>query len=257
MPIYPAVALLIGSAIVLDNRAIRTGTRLLTLVCAAAALACIAILIAVRHVPTPGDISTALAPHPAAYKLSLGHMEDLTLDSFAYLRIPLAMAAAAFLIGVASTLRPARKAVYIGVALMMVLFFQAARLAMVAFDPYLSSRPLVDALDRSPQGSLIIDHHYFWFSSVFFYTDRPALLLNGRFMGLVYGSYAPTAAQVFIDNAQFQQLWKGSARYYIFAKDDQVDDLQSMVGKDRLIQVSASGGKRLFTNQPIAPASGS
>jgi 4-amino-4-deoxy-L-arabinose transferase-like glycosyltransferase len=256
MPIYPAVALLIGSAIVLDNRAIRMGSRFLTVVCGAAAVACLAILIAVRHVPTPGDISQALAPHPNAYKLSLGHMEDLTLDSFAYLRVPLAMAAAAFLIGVASTLRPARKSVYLGVALMMVVFFQAARLAMVAFDPYLSSRPLVDALERSPQGSLVIDHHYFWFSSVFFYTDRPALLLNGRYMGLVYGSYAPTAAHVFIDDAQFRQLWNGGARYYIFAKDDQVADLQSLVGKDHLIEVSESGAKYLFTNEPIAPAPG-
>lgn len=257
MPIYPAVALLIGSAIVLENRAIRIGSRVLTVVCALAALACIAILVAVRHVPTPGDISTALAPHPAAYKLSLGHMEDLTLDSFAYLRVPLAMAACAFLIGVAATLRPVRKTVYLGVALMMVLFFQAARVAMVAFDPYLSSRPLIRALDQSPQGGLMIDHHYFWFSSVFFYTNRPALLLNGRFMGLVYGSYAPTAANVFIDNAQFQQLWSGPSRWYIFAKDDQVDGLASLVGKDRLITVKSSGGKFLLTNHPLAAGSAS
>ncbi len=63
---------------------------------------------------------------------------------------------------------------------MMVLFFQAARMAMVAFDPYFSSRPLAEAILHSPQGKLIIDHHYYAFSSVFFYTDRTALLLNGR-----------------------------------------------------------------------------
>ena len=257
MPIYPAMALLIGSAMVLENRTVRMGTRAVTVICAAAAIAAIAILVAVRHVPTPGDISDALRPHPAAYKLSLGHMEDLTLDSFAYLRVPLALASAAFTIGVMSTVRVSWKGIYLGIAVMMVVFFQAARLAMVTFDPYLSSRPLVDALERSPQGGLIIDHHYFWFSSVFFYTDRSALLLNGRFMGLVYGSYAPTAADVFIDNAQFQRLWRGPARYYIFAKDDQVDTLESLVGKDRLIEVRGSGGKFLFTNQPIPTANGS
>jgi hypothetical protein len=134
---------------------------------------------------------------------------------------------------------------------MMVVFYHAARLAMVTFDPYLSSRPLVTALDRSPQGGLIIDRHYYWFSSVFFYTDRTALLLNGRFMNLVYGSYAPGAANVFIDDGQFQQLWRGSQRYYIVAKEEQVENLESLVGKDQLITVKASGGKYLFTNQPI------
>jgi hypothetical protein len=255
MPIYPALTLLIGSAIALENRAVRIGTRTLTFVCAAAALACIALLLAVRHTPTPGDISDALSHHPAAYKLSLGHMEDLTVDSFAYLRLPLALAAAAFLIGVVATLRTNRRSAYLGIALMMVVFFHAARMAMVTFDPYLSSRPLINALERSPQGGLIVDHHYFWFSSVFFYTDRTALLLNGRFMGLVYGSYAPTAASVFIDNAQFQQLWDGSARYYIFARDIQIDTLASLVGRDRLIMVKSSGGKYLFTNLPIGGAS--
>ena len=252
MPIYPAVALLIGSAMTLDSRALRIGTRVLTVVCGLAALTAVVILILVRHVPTPGDISTALAPHPAAYKLSLGHMEDLTLDSFAYLRLPLGLAAAAFLIGGAFTLRASRKAAYIGLAVMMVIFFQAARLAMVKFDPYLSSRPLITALERSPHGTVIVDHHYFWFSSVFFYTDRPALLLNGEFMGLLYGSHAPTAANVFIDDKQFQQLWQSGSRCYIFAKEDQLANLESLAGKDRLITVKESGGKYLLTNQTIA-----
>lgn len=251
MPIYPALALLIGSAIVLDSPAVRTGTRILTVACGVAAVAAAVILILVRHDATPGDISSALSAHPAAYKLSLGHMEDLTLDSFAYLRLPLALAAAAFLIGAITTLRPSRRTAYVGIAVMMAVFFQAARLAMVSFDPYLSSRPLVRALERSPQGELIIDHHYYWFSSVFFYTDRSALLLNGRFMNLVYGSSAPTSAPVFIDDQQFQQLWDSSSRWYIFAKDDQLDHLESLVGKDRLVTVKTIGGKHLLTNQPV------
>jgi hypothetical protein len=134
---------------------------------------------------------------------------------------------------------------------MMVVFLHAARVAMVTFDPYLSSRPLIRALDRSPQGQLIIDHHYYWFSSVFFYTDRTALLLNGRFMNLVYGSYAPSAANVFIDDAQFQQLWNLPDRYYIFAREDQFDQLSSLVGQKRLIVVDKSGDKALFTNHPL------
>ncbi len=212
MPIYPAMALLIGSAMVLEDRLARAGTRLLTVVFAVAAIGAIAILIAVRHVPTPGDISQALTSNPSAYKLSLGHMEDLTLKSFAYLRLPLAVAAVAFVIGAIGTLRTKARGVYISVAVAMVVFFHAARLAMVDFDPYLSSGPLVRVLEKSPPGDLIIDHHYYWFSSVFFYTNRTALLLNGRFFNMVYGSYAPGSADVFIDNGQFLNLWGSPKR---------------------------------------------
>ncbi len=251
MPIYPAMALLIGSAMALESRAVRVGTRAVTVFCAIAAIAIISVLVAVRHLPTPGDISQALTSNPSAYKLSLGHMEDLTIDSFAYLRLPLALAAAAFIIGGITTLRTARKSAYFGIAIMMVVFFHAARLAMVTFDPYLSSRPLIETLKQSPQGDLIIDHHYYWFSSVFFYTDRTALLLNGRFHNLVYGSYAPGAANPFIDDNQFRELWRKPSRYYIFARTDQIDNLASLVGKDNLITVRTSGGKFLLTNHPF------
>ena len=251
MPCYPALALLIGSGIAMNGRIVWRGTRFLTLIYSVAALAAIAILVAVRHVPTPGDISQALSSNPAAYTLSLGHMEDLTLKSFAYLRIPLALATVSFLIGAIGTVRTASKSVYVTVAVMMVVFFHAARLAMIDFDPYLSSRPLVNTLERSPQGNLIVDHHYYWFSSVFFYTDRTALLLNGRFNNLVYGSYAPNAPNVFLDDSQFRELWRRPERYYIFAKNTAVSHLESLVGKDQLNLLEESGGKVLLTNHPV------
>ena len=254
MPCYPAIALLIGSAMAMNGRLVQGGTRVLTVLCACAVMAAIAILVAVRHVPTPGDISEALSAHPAAYKLSLGHMEDLTLNSFAYLRLPLALAAVAFLIGAVGTLRTTRKSAYIAVAVMMVVFFQAARLAMVRFDPYLSSKPLVDVLERSPRGGLIVNHHYYWFSSVFFYTDRTALLLNGRFNNLVYGSYAPDSPNIFIDDNQFRNLWRKPERYYIVSKASAVPDLQALVGSGQLNTVEESGGKVLLTNHPLTSA---
>ena len=93
---------------------------------------------------------------------------------------------------------------------MMVLFVQAARVALVVFDPFLSSRPLAEAILRSPDGQIILDRHYYAFSSVAFYTNRPALLLNGRVLNLSYGSYAPGAPDVFIDDPQLKNLWQTS-----------------------------------------------
>jgi hypothetical protein len=67
----------------------------------------------------------------------------------------------------------------------------------------------------------------------------------------VYGSYAPTSANPFIDDNQLKDIWQKPNRYYIFARNTQIDELASVVGKDRLIIVSASGGKVLLTNQPL------
>jgi 4-amino-4-deoxy-L-arabinose transferase-like glycosyltransferase len=252
MPCYPALALLLGSAMAMEGKWIRWGTRALAIIAACAAVAAIAILVAVRHVPTPSDISVALSQHPGAYKLSLGHMEDLTLQSFAYLRLPLGLAALSFAIGAVGTLALRGQRAFLAAALMMVLFYQAARLAMVAFDPFLSSRPLAEALLQAPEGTLIIDRHYYTFSSVFFYTNRTALLLNGRRMNLEYGSYAPGVPDVFIGDARFRDLWVDQARSYIVATDAALPRLEGLVGRAQLNTVKASGGKVLLTNHPLS-----
>jgi 4-amino-4-deoxy-L-arabinose transferase-like glycosyltransferase len=255
MPCYPALALLLGSAMATEGKWVWWGTRVISVIAGCAAVALIAILALVWNVPAPGDISTALSQRPGTYTLSLSHMEDLTLASFAYLRLPLAIAAVAFLAGALGTWGrrfrlPTGRRAFLAAALMMVLFFQAARAAMVVFDPYLSSRPLAEALLRSPQGKLIVDHHYYTFSSVFFYTNRTALLLNGRFNNLVYGSYAPGAPDVFIDDAQWKNMWLGAERCYVVASDYAVPRFEKLVGKAALHVVAASGGKVVLTNHP-------
>jgi 4-amino-4-deoxy-L-arabinose transferase-like glycosyltransferase len=255
MPCYPALALLLGCALATEDTWIRRGTRVLTVTACCAGLAGITILFLSRGIPAPGDISAALSAHPNAYKLSLGHMEDLTLASFAYLRLPLAMAVLAFCIGAAGTFKAAARRAAISAALMMVLFFHAARVAMVAFDPFLSSRPLAEAIQKAPPGTLIVDHHYYTFSSIFFYTDRSALLLNGRFMNLEYGAYAPGVPDVFIDNARFTDLWLRPGTAYIVAKDSAVPRIESLVGHDRLHLLAESGGKLVFTNHSLMPSS--
>jgi len=250
MPIYPAVALLLGCAMVAGGSWIRTGTRVLSAIAGLAAVVVLGLLVSVRGLPAPGDIASALSSHPAAYKLSLGHMEDLTIESFAYLRLPLAVAAVAFLIGCFGTIRSSGRQVYFATALMMVIFFHAARLALVVFDPYMSSRPLANALLAAPAGELIVNHHYYEFSSVFFYTNRNALLLNGRFNNLVYGSYAPGAPPVFIDDADFVRLWHGPKRYYFAVTKLGLARIVQKVPMSDFYLVKASGGKFLFCNHP-------
>ncbi|MFZ0980598.1 MAG: hypothetical protein WAN23_14455, partial [Candidatus Acidiferrales bacterium] len=250
MPCYPALALLLGSAMATGGDWTRRGTRVLCVVSACAAIAVFAILIHVRGILTPGDISSALGHHPKAYTLSLGHMEDLTLESFAYLRLPLAIAGVAFLIGVFGTLRGTGQRAFLAPALMMVVFFHAARLAMVAFDPYLSSRLLARALMSAPEGKLIAQGHYYDFSSVFFYTDRSGLLFTNRRVNLEYGSDAPGAPHVFIDESEFKNLWLAPERCYFLTFQSDLPRYEQLVAPASLDVVAASGGKVLLTNRP-------
>jgi 4-amino-4-deoxy-L-arabinose transferase-like glycosyltransferase len=250
MPCYPALALLLGSAMAAGGAWIRGGTRVLTAIAALAAVTCLSLIWMVRGIPAPGDISQALSHNPQAYTLSLGHMLDLTIESFAYLRLPLAVAAVAFLIGAVGAVRCGARAFW-AAAIMMLVFFHAARLALVTFDPYLSSRPLAQALIDSPPGELVVDHHYYTFSSVFFYTNRTAWLLNGRFNNLVYGSYAPGAPNVFLTDREWKEKWQRPERCYIVADDSARQRLEGLVGRDALVTVKESGGKMLLTNRKV------
>ena len=87
---------------------------------------------------------------------------------------------------------------------MMVLFFHArahghGRVRSVSF-----LAPDRRSAAELPEGALIVERHYYPTSSIFFYTDRTALLLNGRVLNLEYGSNAPGAADVFIDDQNSQ-----------------------------------------------------
>lgn len=250
MPVYPALALLLGGALAAEGRWARIGTRIVGVVAAMASAVIAAILVAVRHVPAPGDISNALQQHPEAYTLSLGHLGDLTIASFAYLRVPLLVAGIAFLIGAFGAWMLRGRRAYFAIAFMMVVFFHASRLALITFDPYLGSRPLADALLKSPPSQLVLNGEYYSFSSVFFYTGRTALLLNGRVNNLEYGSYAPGSPPVFIGDAQFAELWSGPERCYVLSNGEDVTHLVQIVGTAHLHRIAESGGKLLLANQP-------
>ncbi len=256
MPCYPALALLLGSALVTGSAALRWGTRLAGMIAALACAVIVAILWLVRDVPAPGDIAQALRVSTdiyADYTLSLGHLGDLTLRSFAYLRMPLVVAGVATLVGAIGAWRFHGYKALLSLALMMALFFHAARLALITFNPYLGSRPLAEALMAAPAGQLIVDDQYYAFSSVFFYAHGNALLLNGRINNLEYGSYAPGAPNVFINDADLARLWPTATRYYLVAEQPAVPRLEKLVSKQALHVVRESGGKFLFTNSEKTP----
>jgi 4-amino-4-deoxy-L-arabinose transferase-like glycosyltransferase len=254
MPCYPAIAILLACAMTANRewiaKARAMGDGVLVVVCTLAMAAISFILANVWRLPTPGDISQALAQHPSEYTLSMGHMGDLTLSSFAYLRGPLILAGLACAVGFLGMVLLKRSMRFVAPALMMLLFFHAARVAMVAFDPYLSSRPLAKALNASPRGKLIVDDQYYTFASVFFYSDTKALLLNGRVNNLEYGSNAPDAPHVFITDADLPNLWDEPQRWYLVAEKPRFEKIEKLLGDSHVFVIRESGGKYLVSNQP-------
>lgn len=253
MPIYPALAMFVGSAISARGRRIRTATAVLFTISSVVCAALTVLLVLVWHLPAPGTISRSLTQHPELYTLSMGHIRDLTLNAFAYLKPPLFIAALAFggmAIGTAKWRSEPRRVVFV-VAVGMIVFFQAARIALVRFDSYLGSYPLAQGLEQSPPGQLIESNSYYAFSSVFFYTGRTALLLNGRTNNLEYGSYAPGAPQRFIDDREFASLWMGAGRCYLLAYGTEMPHLAHLVGGSNLRIVTENSGNYLLTNYAL------
>jgi 4-amino-4-deoxy-L-arabinose transferase-like glycosyltransferase len=253
MPIYPALALLAGSVLSSGGRWVRAGMYALLATCTILFAALSVVLLSVWRVPVHGDIYQALTQHPDAYTLSLGHIRDLTLNAFAYLKLPLGLAALAFggcALALVFTRNNIRRTVLV-VAASMIVFFQAARIALVRFDSYLGSYPLAERLQQSPPGQLIEANCYYAFSSVFFYTNRTALLLNGRYNNLEYGSYAPGAPDLFIDDNRFTSLWTEDSRWYLLAYGAEMPHLEQLVGRTNLHVVAENAGNYLLTNHAL------
>lgn len=248
LPCYPAVALLLGASLASGLPWLRVVTRVTAVVAGLAGVVIAAILALVWNQPAPGDISRALSQNPEIYTLSLGHASDLTISAMAYLKAPLALAGLAAVVGCLGAWWGKGRAQYLALAVMMVLFFHAARLALVAFDPYMGSRPLAEAIRRGPPGQLIVDDQYYAFSSVFFYTNQNAFLLNGRKNNIEYGSYAPGAPAVFLNDAGFVDKWDQPSRCYLVADKHELERFRGLVGASKLHLLADSGGKFAATN---------
>ena len=115
-------------------------------------------------------------------------------------------------------------------------------------DPLLSSRDFATAILRDPPGQIILDHSYYWFSSIPFCTNRPVLLLNGRWNNLEYGSNAPGAPDVFLDDNKLKTLSSQQQRYYLMARANQTQRFNDLLGERNIEILGRSGGKLLMTN---------
>jgi 4-amino-4-deoxy-L-arabinose transferase-like glycosyltransferase len=258
---WPAIAMLLGIGLA---KAEEEGKRWLSWIQGALALVgfvlaavLITLLVKSANVQVRGDISSLLERQKEdVYRVSMAHILDLTPQAFAVLRLPATLAAAAFLIGLGAAwwLRRKQKplAATLTMAATMALFFFAANIALGAFGPYLSSKPLVQKVKTQiePADTVAIYGEFDASSSVAFYTGRKLLIWNGRYNNLEAGSYYSDAPHIFLKDDEFLPLWQSAHRVFLFVPSDKRDDAAKHLPNAGTYLIAESGGKVVYSNLP-------
>ena len=258
-PAYLAIFMLLAAAVAGEEQEDRQPWLLATSIFSvavriAAAMVLIAGLWTSRHLPFVPDIGEVLAQsNQANDTLSMGHMLDLTGQSFAALRFPAILAVIALLIGSPTELilRIRRKhfAATWALALTITVFLVAAHIALIRFDPYLSSHVLSERLAAvvQPQDKVLIYGDQSFGSSLVFYLKHPVELVDGNTTSMWFGSTFPDAPHIFWNDADLVRLWNSGTRVYLFVPDFEQQKVNEVLGANKLI-FSTSSGKIVYTN---------
>jgi len=260
-PAYPPLAILLGSAF-----ASAEGKNQRYLLWMNGILAAMGLLFALgiglviwnnKNVPPASDISAHLNQSPAdakKYTFSLGHILDLTPQTFASLSGPAIGAALALACGFALAFwfrwRQDHFRATIAMVSAMGLLFVCAHFAHVQFEPILSSRALAKEINQrwEPNAKIVFNGEYETGSSIGFYTNKQILLLNGQVTGMEFGSHYPDAPKIFLNYEDVRRLWVGSERVFLFTEDIKKEALLKNLNLPT-IPVATSGGKSLLTNR--------
>lgn len=144
-----------------------------------------------------------------------------TVPSFRELLPPLLLAAGLFLAGTAlafgAALRGRPRLAFAALVLLMLGIFPLIHRGLVLFEPHRSVRELALGLGqtRRPGDLVVVEGPYENFAALNFYTGASALVLNGRFGDLEFGSRLPGSEARFLDEDGFSRLWGSNRRVFL------------------------------------------
>jgi hypothetical protein len=129
-------------------------------------------------------------------------------------------------------------------------FFAAAHLALVRFEPFLTSIRLARTFNQTalPSDPLLVYGDQSYASSLIFYSGRQALLVNGKTTSLLWGSRYPDAPKIFLKDADLLARWHSPQRTFLFVTPDDASKVKALLGDDEHV-VAESSGKLLLSNQ--------
>ena len=224
-----------------------------------------------RHLASLPNVGDLLAHRGIGdYTLSMSSLFDLTGPSFAALRLPAALAMAAFAIGPAVAwafrvkllrARDHHLAATSAIALTSTVFLFAAHIAFARFAPMLSSQNFAQRIQQleaagaiSPGSTLLLFGDQAYGSSIPFYLnrplDQPALLVDGRSSSMLFGSTFPDAQQLFLTPDELLAQWGTGPRKILFVPLERRDDVDHLLGSRQII-LQETAGKALITDRPL------
>jgi 4-amino-4-deoxy-L-arabinose transferase-like glycosyltransferase len=265
LPALPALALLIGGWLERERqsaaasrvrRAGRKASAVLFAFGIAGFLVAMALLARTHSFPPATDIGSVLRPHPGAYKLSLGHLGDLTVESLGLFRPLLFLVGVGLLVGTGLNWILRRRgrlfAGNVALAGMMVVVLLCVHGGLVIFSPELSSKQIALEVQKAyrPGDMIIVNGKYEWGSTLNYYTGMQVHVLNGRDGNLWYGSFFPDAPQVFETDVSFARLWNGPHRVFLFSEDFLASRALADIDPGQVFVFSRQGGKIVLSNRP-------
>ncbi len=270
LPTLPALAILIAGWLVLDERHAeeptttrirRANMRATAVLLALGSIFAAAAIFFLLHssAPSPNtDLAQLLQQHPSDYALSMGHFLDLNAQALGLFRFPLALAAAALLLGTLSAFILRKKnrahAATLALAAGAFGFLLAAHVALQTFAPVLSSQQLAAAIAPLLRtDDLIVIHQEYEFASTLgFYLHRDDLhILEGRSSNLWYGSFFPDAPAIFETPQSLAEKWPGPQRIFLWQDlANQPSPLPTLPGP--VYVIAKSGGKVIVSNEGAA-----
>jgi hypothetical protein len=183
----------------------------------------------------------------------MGHMLDLTGESFAALRLPAILAAVVLLIGPTFAFwlrrRGAQLAATWATAATMAVFLIAAHIALVRFDPFLGSKSMAEQIapEIRPSDRVMIYGDESFGSSLLFYLRRPIELVNGNTTSMWWGSTYPDAPHIFLDDDDLLRAWDSPERVFLFVPQQERAKVEALLPGPLRI-ASAMSGKVIFVN---------
>ena len=225
----------------------------------AAGAASLFLAVRVPQAAAGADIADLLHSAPREseqYALSLGHFLDLNLRVMGLFRGQLALFGLSLLLGCAlhwflrTRCRPALANATL--ALMTAFLLLAVHQGLVIFSPLLTSKPLVEAIERvvRPGDIIEINGEFEGGSTLTYYTGYQARILNGRSGNLWYSSYFPDAPQIFDDSAAFRKLWTGPNRVFLWSEEEKEKAALEGIDHGTVYFLARSGGKLILSNRP-------
>jgi 4-amino-4-deoxy-L-arabinose transferase-like glycosyltransferase len=262
IPALPGLAVIIGAWLGREQEASagsairRSGRRILATLTGIAlplSVAAMSLLWYSESVPKGTELAEVLKKNPEDYALSFGHIFDLTPKAMGLFRTPLAVSAAALLIGTVLAWWLRRRTLVLpsnlALTAMMIVFLQCAHQGLVIFSPVLSSKSLSQAIERvyKPGDVVVVNGAYEDGSTLNFYGHFQLRVINSRENGnLYYGSLFPDSPKIFDDDASFGRRWRGAERVFLWTEPDHIPEPVRSTG---YFLVANGGGKSILSNQ--------